>query len=294
MNIDDFLLNAKVGILNLKHSSPVSNKGTIEDIRKRTNVMLRPPGFHSYANTGAGNAMASEPPKEKLEIDIEIVDEKKPAPAPEPPAEKPTKPMLGGEGGKQSKESKEQIEERKSEEAVEPEAQPPFNLSDPKDKADYDAYVEYYNERYGKKVARPEIDKLKKDSEGFTTALKAHKILTDEINKFNRDDARRWAEWFNNIMVKFGNTVIDGLSMGATTVFPENKEIIEKIRDFTKNFVPKNGKDAVAGLKKLQRDLTDGKPSWKKKMTAINKEAFDKFIKKIDEEMGGIDDSIMN
>lgn len=294
MNINDFLLNAKVGILDLKHSRPVSNKGTIEDIRKRTMASLRPPGFHTYANTGAGNAMASEPPKDKLEIDIEIVDEKKPVPAPEPPAEKPTKPMLGGEGGKQSKESIEQIEEKKSEEAVEPSAQPPFNLSDPKDKADYDAYVEYYNKRYGKKVAKPDIDKLKKDSEGYTLALKAYLKLQDDINSFNRNDAKRWSEWFNNVMVKFGDTIIEGLALGASTVFPENKAIIDNIKDFSKKFVPKNARDAVNGLKQIQKDLFAGKPSWSKKLNIFRKDAFDKFMKKLEDEIGGIDDSIMN
>jgi hypothetical protein len=193
-------------------------------------------------------------------------------------------------GATQSEMSKEQIEQRKRDEAVEPSAQPPFNLSDSKDKADYDAYVEYYNTRYGKDVARPEIDKLKKDSEGFTIALKAYKTLQDEINKFNRDDAKRWAEWFNNVMVKFGDTIIDGLALGASTVFPENKAIIDNVKEFSKKFTPKTAKDAVAGIRKFQTELFAGKPSWSKKLNVIKKDAFDKLIKELEAEIGGIGD----
>ena len=303
MNIDEFLLNAKVGIINLNHARPVSNKGTIEDIRKRTMASLRPPGFHTYANTGTGNAMASEPPKEKLEIDIDIIDKIKPVPTPAPepapapapaPDEKPSKPMLGGEGGKQSKESKKEMEERKMDEAKEPNAQPPFNLSDPKEKKEYDDYEAYLNARYGKKIARPEIDKLRKDSEGFTMVLGAYRAIQKEINNFRRSDEARWKEWFHNIFVNFGDKIVEGLALGASTLYPANKEGIEKIKEFSKSFIPKTAQDAVGALKKLQKELVADKPSWRKKLNAINKEIFDKLIASIEKEIGGIDDTIMN
>jgi hypothetical protein len=306
MNINDFLLNAKIGNMNLKRSKPISNKGTIEDIRKRTMKMLRPPGFHTYANTGAGNAMSSEPPKEKIEIEIDFGNEPEPtpvpvpapapapAPAPDDKPSKPSRPMLGGEGGKQSKESKKEIEERKMDEVKEPKDQPPFNLSDPKEKKEFDDYEAYLVARYGKKIARPEVDKLRKDSEGFTTVIGAYRAIQKEINNFRRSDASRWQEWFHNIFVNFGDKIVEGLALGASTMFPANKEGIEKIKEFSKTFIPKTAKDAVGALKKLQKDLVADKPSWKRKLNAINKDIFDKLIASIEKEIGGIDDSIMN
>ncbi len=293
----DFALASRTGGVPRVLDRRISNAGRLHDIRQRDpQQVFTTGGIQRYSMLGSHNAISYVPVAYKTneagtQTNLPGMTKKDTGTGsggePEPIPSEPGKSMYGTT---QSEASKKQIEERKRDEAVEPSAQPPFNLSDSKDKADYDAYVEYYNTRYGKDVARPEIDKLKKDSEGFTIALKAYKTLQDEINKFNRNDAKRWAEWFNNVMVKFGDTIIDGLALGASTVFPENKAIIDNVKEFSKKFTPKTAKDAVAGIRKFQTELFAGKPAWSKKLNVIKKDAFDKLIKELEAEIGGIGD----
>jgi len=295
----EFALASRTGGVPRVLDRRISNAGRLHDIRERDpQQVFTTGGIQRYSMLGSHNAISYVPVAYKTsEAGTQTNLPGVPTPSKNLPGMTRKDTGTGGEperellrGATQSEESKKQIEERKRDEAVEPSAQPPFNLSDSKDKADYDAYVEYYNTRYGKDVARPEIDKLKKDSEGFTIALNGYKVLQDQINKFNRDDAKRWAEWFNNIIVKFGDTIIDGLALGASTVFPENKAIIDNIKDFSKKFTPKTPKDAVAGIKKLQSEMFAGKPAWSKKLNVIKKDAFDKLIKELEAEIGGIGD----
>lgn len=306
----EFALASRTGGVPRVLDRRISNAGRMYDVRSRDpQQVFTTGGIAKYSTLGSHNAISYVPiaysvgtqtdrgtgtdnlpgvPSPKKRDNLPGMTRKDTGTGGDEPVPEPERDLL--RGATQSELSKEQIEERKREAAVEPSAQPPFNLSDSKDKADYDAYVEYYNTRYGKDIARPEIDKLKKDSQGFTIAVKAYKTLQDQINSFNRDDAKRWTEWFNNVMVKFGDTIIDGLAFGATTVFPENKAIIENIKDFSKKFVPKTAKDAVSGLKKLQSELFAGKPSWGKKLNVLKKDAFDKLVKELEDEIGGIED----
>lgn len=299
----EFALASRTGGVPRVLDRRISNAGRLHDIRARDpQQIFTTGGIAKYSMLGSHNAISyvpiayASPEPEHEKKNLPGVPTPGAGGEPETKTNLPGVPTPGAGGGKsmygttQSEESKKQAEERKRDAAVEPSSQPPFNLSDSKDKADYDAYVEYYNTRYGKDVARPEIDKLKKDSEGFTIALKAYKTLQDEINKFNRDDAKRWAEWFNNVMVKFGDTIIDGLALGASTVFPENKAIIDNVKEFSKKFTPKTAKDAVAGIRKFQTELFAGKPAWSKKLNVIKKDAFDKLIKELEAEIGGIGD----
>ena len=300
----EFALTSRTGGVPRVLDRRISNAGRLHDVRQRDpQQIFTTGGIQKFSMLGSQNAISYVP----IAYATKETGTQTNLPGVPTPTKRDNLPGMtkkdsgsGGDvpvperdllrGATQSEASKQQIEERKRDEAVEPSAQPPFNLADSKDKADYDAYIEYYNTRYGKDVARPEIDKLKKDSEGFTIALKGYKVLQDQINKFNRDDAKRWAEWFNNVLVKFGDTIIDGLSLGASTLFPENKAIIDNIKDFSKKFVPKTPKDAVAGIKKLQSEMFAGKPSWNKKLNVIKKDAFDKLVNELEAEIGGIGD----
>lgn len=304
----EFALASRTGGVPRVLDRRISNAGRLHDIRERDpQQIFTTGGIQKFSMLGSHNAISYVPtayktseagtqtnlpgvPTPTKRDNLPGMTKKDTGTGGDEPVPEPVPERELLRGATQSEASKQQIEERKRDAAVEPSAQPPFNLSDSKDKEDYDAYVEYYNTRYGKDVARPEIDKLKKDSEGFTIAVKAYKVLQDEINKFNRDDAKRWAEWFNNMLVKFGDTIIDGLALGASTVFPENKKIIDNIKDFSKKFTPKTPTDAVAGLKKLQTELFAGKPAWSKKLNVIKKDAFDKLVKELEHEIGGIED----
>lgn len=291
MDVSNFLINAKTGLIDLKPTKMISNKGGIEDIRKRTKAQLRDAGFNTYSMLGSQNAISAEPEKgNKIEIDIEIAEE--PAPAPEPkekeilPGGTQKKPLIGGTGGKQSEKSKEQSEERKRDEAKEPNDRPPFDLSSAEGKKELQIYKEYLKMRYGKDVGRMKVDELEKDSQGFTVALKAWREINKQISAFNKDDARRWTEWANNTFVKFGNEIIDALSFGATVLAPEAKGAIDSIKKLLKQFKPTNEKDFVGSMKELQHKLFEGKPEWKSKLNAISKKAFDEFTKKIEKTFG--------
>lgn len=295
MNVSEFLFNAKTGLVDARPTRMISNKGGIEEIRKRTKKQLRSGGFNTYSMLGSQNAMSAEP-ENKLEIDIEFGEEPPTVePAPELPPEpkektnlpdQTNKELLGGSGGKQSEASKEAMEERKREEAKEPSVKPPFDLSSEQGKKELQTYKEYLKLRYGKDIGRMRSDELEKDSQGFTVALKAYREINKQISAFNKDDGRRWSQWARNTFVKFADQIIDAISMGASSVAPEAKGAIDSIQFIVKQFKPTDQKDFVGSMKELQRKLFEGKPEWKDKLNAINKKAWDDMMNRFNKIMG--------
>lgn len=291
MNANELLLNAKAGLVNVKPARMISNKGSIGDIRKRTKAMLRPPGFPKYGMLGSQNAMSSEAPKEnKIEIDIEITDENPPIepkpvepvePKPIEPTPEPKEPLIGGKGGKQSEKSKEEMEQRKRDEAKAPASKPPYDLSTKVGQDDLKAYIEYIKLRYSnKETIRDKIEELEKDSAGFTMAIKTYRQINKQISAFNKDQANTWKQWANNILVEFGDDIIDALQKGAMKVAPQMKVAIEGIKKILQHFKPTEMKDFVNSMKQIQDKLFEGKPEWKERLNIEMKHAFDDWWNK--------------
>jgi hypothetical protein len=297
-----FLIDAKTGLIGLHAPhSRVSNQGGIVSIRDRMKG-IQPGGFPKYAMLGSQNAIPGSAYEMEMEHErknnedlakriADDISKLIPQPSETPASSKPILPgqtrkesLLGGSGGKQSEASKEAAEERKREEAKEPSATPPFDLSTSQGKTELKAYGQYLLERYGKESARVKIDDVEKDSQGFTTALKAYREINKEINAFNKDDARRWTQWARNIIVEYGDRIIDALGSAVST--PQTAVAVEGVKKILKEFKPKDAQDFVGSMKQLQEKLLEGKPEWKKKITLINKQEFDAWSKQIQKEIG--------
>jgi hypothetical protein len=295
MNVAEFMFNAKAGLLNGQPSRRISNKGSIEDIRKRMKEQLLPGGFRTYGMLGSQNAMSTA-----QTATITPVEPAKPAEPVEPVApgggggggdQPPSKETMGGSGGKQSEESKEVMEERERESAVEPAERPPYDLSTAAGKQDLKTYIEYVKKRYGKDVGRQRSEELQKDSEGFTIALKAWRQINKEIIAYNKDDNRQWKQWANNTLVDFADDIIEGLGSIASARYPQAEKAIEKIKQVAHKFKPTEKKDFVASMKEIQRLLFEGKPEWKARLDAIANESFKNWMEKM-KGFPGMDDGL--
>ena len=289
MNVSEFLLNAKTGLIDARPVRMISNKGGIEEIRKRTAKQLREGGFNTYAMLGSQNAISSEPEKtNKIEIDIEIdKDQIAPAPAPAPeekeilPSETEKKPIIGGKGGKQSEASKEEMEQRKRDEAKEPSSKPPYELGTKVGDDDLKAYKSYLIERYGRDAGRLKGDEVEKDSRAFTVALKSYRKINKEITSFNLDNARQWKQWANNMVVQFGEKLINEIAKELGKVIPPHLRLaLDAIKDLAHEYRPKTPEDFVGTMKAIQNKLFEGKPEWKEKLGEIMGHAFNDWWKK--------------
>jgi hypothetical protein len=179
----------------------------------------------------------------------------------------------------EEKEAKAKADEEKKK-AVEPNEKPPFDLSNAEGKQAMEDYRKYVLQRYGEDAGKLKADEVRIDSEGFTLALKSWKQINRAISSFNLDDKRRWTEWANNTFKKYGDDIIGALSLGAGTLYPGSKAIIDEIANEVKKFKPKDEKDFVGAMKQLQTKMFEGRPEWRKKIDKLVTIAWNSFMEK--------------
>lgn len=260
MNATEFMLNAKLGLLNAKASRPISNKGTIGEIRKRTEEAMRPPGFPSYANLGSQNAITTGGGgghEARLVIDVETPKEPGTETPPIPPKE-----LIGGKGGKQSEKSKKEVEDRvikdkddardKKADAVKPPSSiPPFNLDTPaglKDLKEWETYMQIKFWRLYDTDEDPYFY-IAGDSHGYTKflndRLKAMKRVKEYYEKHPFD---RFADAVMPFLVDLGQMGMDfladqvkeiaqgGLAFPPTIPGTEDTPAVKSMKE-AKNFI---------------------------------------------------------
>lgn len=311
----------KTGQFSLKQQPPMKIKGGISKIRKSQAV--REGTIWKYSMLGSQNAISETPETEKTDEEKKAEKEKDESKLADDIAKKVIDDMtkdtsvgLGGNKGKQSesskiiqelkekeqtKEAEQKAEEERSKNAKLPEEVPPYDLSTPSGKKALEDLDTFYIDKFGKKESGIKRMELREDSEGFTTTIQIIRKINKEINKFNLDDSSRWKQWANNILVEFGDEIIDVLGKGTQVALaefggvppPASKPVIDKVTTILKQFKPTDKKDFVNSMKQLQKELLDGKPHWKAKWNAIAKASWDKMIKEWDTKMGGVagDDS---
>jgi hypothetical protein len=300
----DFALASRTGGVPRVLDRRISNAGRVADIRKRDpQQIFTTGGIQKFSMLGSQNAISYVPiafPTKKesgTQTDAGTgTDEPKKPILPgmtkkETGTGTGTDGLIGG-GGTQSEASKtamgirKVMEEEKAKEeeakktAVEPSEKPPFDLSNAEGKKAMEEYDAYVVQRYGKDAGNLKSSEVKTDSEGFTLALKSWKEINRAISSFNLDDKRRWTEWANNTFKKYGDDIIGVLSVGAGTLYPGSKVIIDDIAKELKKFKPKDEKDFVGSMKQLQTKLFEGRPEWRKKIDKLVTIAWNNFMEK--------------
>ena len=316
--MDKLMFEIKTGQFSLQHPKPMKIKGGMDSVRHT--IAGREGGIYKYSMLGSQNAISEvpeipEPPKphddSKLADDIakKIIDDLN--------KEKQQETgMIGGMGGKQSetskiiteltkrdqeKEAKAKAEEQRQEEisknAKIPSDPPPFDLDTPEGKKGIAEVDKYLIEKYGKKQAVVLRDALLDDSKGFTKTLKMIREINKKITAFNLNDAERWEQWANNMVVEYGDMIIDALGKGSELALAEygippekSQQFIGGVTSIIKKFKPSTSKDFVKTMNELKAKLLEGKPHWKAKYNAIAKINWDKIGKDIDRELGYVDD----
>jgi hypothetical protein len=298
MNVSEFLFNAKAGILDLSRERPISNKGTIDDIRRREKKQLRPAGFPKFSQLGSQNAISAEP-KDKIEVDVKVND-KKPEPAPEPikPIPEPVKPILpgqtkkdepvapapeekktlGGDGGMQSEESR-------ADSAVMPRHEPPYYL--PQERSQLNEMTEFLKLRYGDKETRRERDFLVRDSENFSSAVEKAIEINKAILKWRKQDmGNEWlmnqlkmvGSWFLDKVVDFGTGKIDFKTQDKDKPKDKDGKIdeskIDKPKEISLGIATEITKAGVNELKKLVQQTYLKPESFEATMKAIQDTIF--------------------
>lgn len=325
----------KTGQFSLHHPKPMKIKGGISSVRKiyagregniwkysmlgSQNAITETP---EIPKTEAEKKEEKKKDETKLADDIakKVIDDmtkQEEAKRKEEEAKKEAqKGLLGGGGkGTQSESSKiiqeltkkerekeakaeaeKKAEEERSANAKLPAEAPPYDLMTEQGKAQLEELDKYYVDKFGKKESAIKRMELKEDSEGFTLAIEMIRKINREITAFNRDDARRWKQWANNILVEFGDKIIDYLGKGTQLALaefggippPASAPVIDKVKDILKYFKPTEPQDFVRAMKELQAKLLEGKPHWKAKWNAIAKASFEKKMKEWDMEFGGV------
>jgi hypothetical protein len=323
--MDKFLAEVKTGQFSLHQPKPIKIKGGISNVRKL--YTGREGNIWKYSMLGSQNAISETPDIPKTDAEVKEEKKKDESKLADDIAKKVIEDMtkqedikkeaqrglLGGGGkGTQSEASKivgeltkreqekeakakaeEEAQQKRSDEATPPGDVPPYDLSTEAGKKGLEELNQYYIDKFGKKESAIKRQEIKEDSEGFTITYDAFKKINQEITKFNLSDKRRWEEWAHNILVEFGDTIIDALGKGTGLALQEyggipmqaSEKYIDKIKDILKQYKPKEAKDFVKSMKEMQTALLDGKPHWKAKINKLSKDAFDKFLKEF---MGGI------
>ena len=260
--MNHFLVNAKMNTLN-----PKKVKNYIEG------------NTQQYGMLGSQNALASVPPKPVLEVKIDLPKEAtkttfvKPTEPPE--TETQFKPK-----GTETKFSKDKVEEIK-ENIEEPKESPPFDLNTSVGKTQLTIWITYLKTKYGD-ASRLEQDKVKSDSFGFSLAVTTLRQLNKEITTFNYDRNRRWSEWFNNLMVDYGNQLINVIGDVAKARTGQTKTI-DALKEILSRFTPTKKQDFVNEMKNIQHEILKDNPSWRNKWNAMSEKA----IKEAIANMGG-------
>lgn len=318
----EFALASRTGGVPRVLDRRISNAGRVSDIRQRDpQQIFTTGGIPKYSMLGSQNAISYVPiaylskdtgtqtDKEKKDAGTDAGTDARPLlgttqseASKKAMKERASEGLLGTTQSEASKtamgvrkileedkaRTKEEEEKARAEResAVEPSEKPPYDLSSPEGKKALDDYEEYVMKRYGKDAGKLKADETKVDSEGFTATLNAWRSINKEITAFNRDDARRWGEWANNTFKKYGDQIIDVLSIGAGTLYPGSKALITEVSQLVKQFKPSDEKDFVGSMKQLQAKLFEGRPEWKKKVNEIVKISWDKWINTIGKELG--------
>jgi hypothetical protein len=279
MDAATLMMLAKTGSLTTNHARPISNKGTVNDIRRRTEASLRKAGFPKYAMLGSGNAITDQSSgSEPLEIEIDIpglgpggaAPAAPAAPAP-PPEDDKKKSILPGRT--QSDASK----------AVKPNHSPPYNLETPEGKKQLAEYQGYLMDRYGSTEGRAKADEVEADSRGFTKAYKTNREINIKITQFNRDQSAMWKQWANNAIVLYGNDIIDALNQLGKRQAPQASWAIDKISDIVKRFKPTEMQDFSKAMLEIQGKLWEGRPEWKAKLAELQRPELEKLKKKMED-----------
>jgi len=266
MNIASFLVDAKLGLLDLSRDRPISNKGTIDDIRKRTAKQLRPAGFQKYSMLGSKNAISAEP-KETLDINVKV--EPTPAPvapvAPTPPAPAPGKPILPGQTKKEEPvaPAPAPAPEPAKEPAKKPSISPPYLL--PSQRSIMDEYNAYLTERYGEKEARPYVDKVVDDSESFSALTYAYQSLTSELQTAQRLENQGY-EYLRNQIADIGKKATTDVAKYVNDKIGGNLGIVDFIRDQITNAFEKEKTNAVGAINQAIDNLFIGRPEMRSKI----------------------------
>jgi hypothetical protein len=258
MNATEFSLNAKLGLLNAKPSRPISNKGTISDIRKRTEASLRPPGFRTYGNLGSQNAITtgqSAPSNEaRLVIDIET-----------PKSNEAT--FVKPEATETSFNS-EKAKDIKADSIKPPKPFPPFNLDSEQGKKDMEEWSKYMEIKYWRLVDTDEdpFNLFYADSLGYTQFLRARtKMLKRMIKYYEDHPSEKFFEGALSILVPLGQMGVDFIAeqvkqmakFGATipTAVPASKGDIAKAGDNIPKAVAVKDNPAVKQMQDAKKFL---------------------------------------
>ena len=257
--MDYFLANAKMNTL-----KPEKVKNYIEG------------NTQQYGMLGSQNALASVPPKPIIEVKLDIPKEATKTTFVKPPTE-PTEPTPKSTETTLSKSKLEEIKEN----IEEPKVSPPFDLNTSEGKTQLTIWISYLKEKYGD-ASKLEQDKVKSDSFGFSLAVKTLQQLNKEITKFNYDRNRRWSEWFNNLMVEYGNQIIGVIGDVAKARTGQTKTI-DALKEILSRFTPTKKQDFVNEIKTIQHEILKDNPSWRNKWNAMSEKA----IKEAIANMGG-------
>lgn len=286
--MDLFMFKAHTNQLSLHQPRPRKIKGGIREVRKQIHREggVRTGNIWTYSMLGSQNAITAVPeaPTEKSQTELadeiakKVIDDLKPKPTPPTPAPTPAPSPAPP--------APEPLPEPKNP----PPHKPPYDLSTEEGRRQLKELDDFYKDTYGAKASAVKRDEIKQDSEGFTLAMEAIRKINKEINAFNKDDARRWKEWANNILVKFGDEIIDILSAGAGLALQEfgistkaSGPIINEVKDILKQYKPTTPQDFVKSMKELRAKLLEGKPHWKAKYAQLVNADLQKITKKIEE-----------
>lgn len=274
MNVSELMTRAKAGLLNEEHVRPMNDKATVNDIRKSTEAMLRKSGFPKYAQLGSGNAISDSAKNDfELEIEIELPGQDAAPAAPAAPAgpAPPDKPILPGRP--QSDASK----------AVKPSHRPPYYLDSSDGKKQMAEYQGYLVDRYGSTEGRKLADELETDSKGFTKAFNMQRDINKKITAFNKDQAGQWKQWANNVLVEYGNDIIDIFGDLGKKLAPQGAYAIDKISGILKRFKPTEMQDFSKAMLEVQAKLWEGRPEWKAKLNELLQPELEKLKKKAED-----------
>jgi hypothetical protein len=255
MNVSHFLFNAKAGILDLSRERPISNKGTIDDIRRREEEQLRPAGFPKFSQLGSQNAISAEP-NDVLDINVKVDPNAPVVPvAPvTPPPSTPTPPTP----------STPTEPEPEKKELPKPSIAPPFLLPGQKDLMDQ--WNEYLKSRYGEQQALPYVDKVTEDSEEFTALSAVYQYLLGELRKAQRQQ-NKTKEWLRNTGLVLAHFAVEGVSeLIKSKANGVGKFFTDKIKDQLNRTIGGQYTDIEGAIKNAINAIFVGYERWKGKL----------------------------
>jgi hypothetical protein len=302
MNATEFSFNAKLGLLNARRSRPISTKGTISDIRKRTEESLRPPGFHTYGNLGSQNAITTSPTSNEAKLVIDI--------------ETPKGTETSVDTGKVSEIKKDAERDKKAESIQPPKTSSPFNTDTEKGRKELGEWREYLRIKFWR-LNDTQYEPYKyfsMDSINYTRFLKERVKAFQRIEKHYKEHPfDRFADAIMPTLVSLGHLGLNwmaeevkasakaltpppNLSPGQSET-PEAKQrresdnflksilpietAINKARDFIDNILPKKYTSYEEATMSVLNAVLDAQPSWRAKMKKDGAEAMRKFIEEL-------------